>query len=109
MPLAAPEWQGKLDFGSAPAGPLSPEDTDRMAREIMTPEQYQKFQQVGELDFSYSIPGVCHLISREEALTRAADPEALLKRLTERNIFYLVRRYIAFFTLKLYYRHITTK
>ncbi|HBC94021.1 MAG TPA: type IV pili twitching motility protein PilT [Pelotomaculum sp.] len=59
LPLDAPEWQGQLDSGSALAGSLSPEDTDRMAREIMTPEQYQKFQQVGELDFSYSIPGTC--------------------------------------------------
>lgn len=60
LPLDAPEWRGKLDTGASEiAGPLSPEDTDRMAREIMTPEQYQKFQQVGELDFSYEIEGVC--------------------------------------------------
>jgi twitching motility protein PilT len=59
LPLDAPEWKGKLDSGIGPAGPLSPEDTDRMAREIMTPEQYQRFQEVGELDFSYSIPDVC--------------------------------------------------
>ena len=60
LPLDAPEWKGKLESaGMQLEGPLTPEDTDRMARELMNPEQYQKFMQIGELDFSYSIPDVC--------------------------------------------------
>ncbi len=38
--------------------PLTPEDTDDLARQLMTPEQYLKFREKGELDFSFSVPGV---------------------------------------------------
>lgn len=38
--------------------PLRPVDTEEMAKSIMTPEQWEKFLEHGELDFSYSIPGV---------------------------------------------------
>lgn len=38
---------------------LTPDDTIRMAKEITTNEQFERFQKEGELDFSYSLPGVC--------------------------------------------------
>lgn len=36
---------------------LTPADTDRMAREIMTQGQYDKFKERGELDFPFQFPG----------------------------------------------------
>lgn len=41
-----------------PYPPLTQEDTLRAAQAFMTPEQYISWQQKGELDFSYSIPGM---------------------------------------------------
>ena len=38
---------------------LSPKDTLRMAKEITTDEQFDRFTKEGELDFSFSLPGVC--------------------------------------------------
>jgi len=38
--------------------PLTPDDTLSAAKIIMTSEQYQNWLQRGEIDFSYSIPGV---------------------------------------------------
>ncbi|MCM3568392.1 type IV pilus twitching motility protein PilT [Neobacillus mesonae] len=38
---------------------LVPEDTIRMAQEITTQEQFERFQREGELDFSYSLPNIC--------------------------------------------------
>ena len=38
--------------------PLTPEDTLNAVKTIMTTEQYQNWLQKGEIDFSYSIPGV---------------------------------------------------
>ncbi|BDG36967.1 type IV pilus twitching motility protein PilT [Saccharococcus caldoxylosilyticus] len=37
---------------------LRPEDTEGMAKAIIPPELWLQFQQKGELDFSYGIPGV---------------------------------------------------
>lgn len=59
LPFDAPEWQGRLYAEASRTGKLTPEDTNLLVRQIMTDEQYRKFQEVGELDFSYSIPGVC--------------------------------------------------
>lgn len=59
LPFDAPEWQGRLGAGVEGTGKLTPEDTDSLVRQIMTEEQYQKYQEVGELDFSYAIPDVC--------------------------------------------------
>lgn len=38
--------------------PLSPDDTERMVRSILTSAQWQTFARVGELDIAYSLPGV---------------------------------------------------
>lgn len=38
--------------------PLTPDDTIKAARYIMTDEQYKKWQDKGEIDFAYAIPGV---------------------------------------------------
>lgn len=38
---------------------LSQDDTVQMAKEISTEEQFDRFLREGELDFSYSLPGVC--------------------------------------------------
>jgi twitching motility protein PilT len=59
LPFDAPEWQGKLGAEAAAAGKLTPENTALLVRQITTEEQYQKFQEAGELDFSYEIPGLC--------------------------------------------------
>lgn len=59
LPFDAPEWQGRLGAEAEGTGKLTPEDTDSLVRQIMTEEQYQKYQEMGELDFSYAIPGVC--------------------------------------------------
>jgi len=37
---------------------LSPTDMEEMVRSVMTDEQYKRFSEHGELDFSYSLPGV---------------------------------------------------
>lgn len=38
---------------------LSPEDTERLAQEITSNNQFERFKQDGELDFSYTLPEVC--------------------------------------------------
>ena len=38
---------------------LKPEDTIRMAKEITSDEQFDRFLINGELDFSFSLQGVC--------------------------------------------------
>lgn len=38
--------------------PLAPEDTERMARSLVPEAMYGKFQEKGELDFSYGLAGV---------------------------------------------------
>jgi len=57
LPLDASELS-KLVLGGKTVDKLSPVDTERLAREMMNEEQYNKFQQVGELDFSYSLQGI---------------------------------------------------
>jgi twitching motility protein PilT len=53
------EIKNRLDLLNADEiKPLDPEDTDRMAREIMDQGRYEEFMAKGELDFSYSVPGV---------------------------------------------------
>jgi twitching motility protein PilT len=37
---------------------LSPEDTHRMAKEILTKEQYETLSKKGEVDFSFELPGL---------------------------------------------------
>ena len=37
---------------------LGPEDTEGMAKAVITEEMWEEFQEMGELDFSYSIPNV---------------------------------------------------
>ncbi|WP_279615863.1 type IV pilus twitching motility protein PilT [Paenibacillus pectinilyticus] len=37
---------------------LSPEDTHRMAQEILTKEQYETLSKKGEVDFSFELPGL---------------------------------------------------
>ncbi len=58
LPFDAPEWQGKLTAEAQLMGKLSPSDTDFLVNQIMTEEQYKSFNERGELDFSYEIPGV---------------------------------------------------
>ncbi|AEG15542.1 twitching motility protein [Desulfofundulus kuznetsovii DSM 6115] len=59
LPLDAPELKGKLDvIKEEQIKALAPEDTQALAREIMTPDQYARFKEKGELDFSYGVPGV---------------------------------------------------
>jgi twitching motility protein PilT len=38
--------------------PLTPQATEEMARFLMTEEQWRHFSDLGEIDFSYSVPGV---------------------------------------------------
>jgi len=59
LPFDAPEWQGRLGAEATAIGKLTPEDSDMLVRQIMTGDQYRKFQETGELDYSYAIPGVC--------------------------------------------------
>ncbi|RDV83225.1 type IV pilus twitching motility protein PilT [Ammonifex thiophilus] len=41
--------------------PLTPEDTLRLAQEVMTPQQFARFEQEGEIDFSFGFPGVARV------------------------------------------------
>lgn len=38
--------------------PLTPPDTLAMAKELMTTEQMEQFLEIGDMDFSYGIPGI---------------------------------------------------
>ncbi|WP_027357226.1 type IV pilus twitching motility protein PilT [Desulfofundulus thermocisternus] len=59
LPLDAPELKGKLDvIKEEQIKTLAPEDTRALAGEIMTPDQYSRFEEKGELDFSCGVPGV---------------------------------------------------
>lgn len=58
IPLDAPAWRDGALHDLIPAGKLTAADTERLVREIMNEEQYRLFKQTGELDFSYTIPGV---------------------------------------------------
>jgi twitching motility protein PilT len=62
FPLDAPELQGKLTLiKQEEIRAFSPEDTDRLAREMMQDDQYVLYTKKGELDFSYSVPGVARV------------------------------------------------
>ncbi|MFP7493485.1 type IV pilus twitching motility protein PilT [Terribacillus saccharophilus] len=37
---------------------LTPQDTEQMARAILSAKLWERFEEVGEVDFSYSIPGI---------------------------------------------------
>jgi twitching motility protein PilT len=38
--------------------PLTPAQTDQWARSLMTEEQWERYCQMGDVDFSYSLPGI---------------------------------------------------
>jgi twitching motility protein PilT len=57
-PINAPEIREKLSEElKSEINALTPADTDALARQIMRPDQFEKFMSIGELDFSYSVPG----------------------------------------------------
>lgn len=58
LPLDAPEWRDKLDLNPQMVKKLTPQDTERLARQIMDERQFERFMEVGELDFSYTLDGV---------------------------------------------------
>lgn len=59
FPLDDPDLKGKLDLiKPEEIKILSPEDTDLLAREMMREDQYARYAEKGEIDFSYSMPGV---------------------------------------------------
>lgn len=59
FPLDDPEIRTDLDVIKVEEiKALTPENTDALAREMMTAEQYARFEKQGELDFSFSVPGV---------------------------------------------------
>lgn len=61
-PFDAPELAGRIDLiDSDGIKNLAPSDTDALARQIMTAEQYDRLLEKGELDFSYSVPGVARV------------------------------------------------
>lgn len=58
-PLNDSELSGKLDLlNRQEIKVLMPDDTEALVRELMTPNQYERFQERGELDFSYSVSGI---------------------------------------------------
>jgi len=60
--IDVPEIRDKLNEElRAEIRSLTPQDTDTLVREIMRPDQYEKFAAQGEFDFSYSIPGVLRI------------------------------------------------
>jgi twitching motility protein PilT len=54
----SPDFKEKLGAQAAGISKLLPADTELLARQIMTEDQYKLFEQKGELDFSYAIPDV---------------------------------------------------
>lgn len=59
FPLDDPQLRGRLDvIKPEEIGIFSPADTDLLAREMMREDQYERYAKKGELDFSYSLPGV---------------------------------------------------
>lgn len=61
-PFDAPELAGKIDVvDPTEIRNLTPEDTEVLARQIMTAEQCERLQKVGEVDFSCSVPGVARV------------------------------------------------
>jgi twitching motility protein PilT len=59
LPMDAPEiMSGLAQAMQKEICPFTPRDTEALLREIMGQEQYEKFFDQGEFDFSYSVPGV---------------------------------------------------
>jgi twitching motility protein PilT len=58
VPMGDPEIRKVLDNEQEEIRPFTPQETDALLREIMRPEQYEKFLAQGEFDFSYSVPGM---------------------------------------------------
>jgi twitching motility protein PilT len=59
LPIDTPNLKNNLEtIKEEEIKTLQPEDTEALAREIMTPDQFARFTEGGELDFSYGIPGV---------------------------------------------------
>ncbi|HBQ28550.1 MAG TPA: type IV pili twitching motility protein PilT [Desulfotomaculum sp.] len=83
-PLDAPELKGKLDFGLSgeEVKILTPEGTEALAQEIMTKVQYEKFKERGDLDFSYSVPGIAR--SRVNAFKQRNSTAIALRVLNTR-------------------------
>ncbi len=83
-PLDHPDFKGRLNLlGGFEIKPLTPQQTDEMAREIMSREQYEKFNIQGELDFSFSLPGSARV--RVNAF-RQRNSTALVMRLLNTRI-----------------------
>lgn len=59
IPLDDPRWSGQPGLSQEMTKKLEPKDTDVLARQIMTQEQFAEFIDTGDLDFAYQIPGVC--------------------------------------------------
>ena len=51
-------YLGELDVFAGYPRALTDEDTETIARQIMNDEQWEKFQELGELDLQYSAPGL---------------------------------------------------
>jgi len=59
FPINDAKIKGKLDLlGKEDIKMLLPEETDILARQLMTEDQYERFSLKGDFDFSYSVPGV---------------------------------------------------
>lgn len=49
----------RVSLNDTPLPPVTSEDTMRAAKTLMDEEQFRKWQESGELDFSYSFSGIC--------------------------------------------------
>ncbi|MGQ9497216.1 MAG: type IV pili twitching motility protein PilT, partial [Desulfotomaculales bacterium] len=58
LPLGAPEWDNLLELAPEKKRPLTAEETDALAKEVMGQHRYDKFLQTGEIDFAYALPEV---------------------------------------------------
>lgn len=61
LPLDAPEWQEKYSLDPGPFKIVDESGIESFCREIMSEEQIKKFLQVGEYDFSLSLPEIGRL------------------------------------------------
>lgn len=62
LPLNSPELKNRLDvIKPEDIKTYLPEDTEMLARSLMSDAQFKKFSVNGEVDFSYSIPGVARV------------------------------------------------
>ncbi len=53
-----PLFRISTDLKEVGSQPLDPEDVKRLARSIMTDEQVENFEEKGDIDFAYGLPGV---------------------------------------------------